>query len=522
MIDATRRQFIVGAAVTGAGLVGDLSSSIIQPAGAQGLKRVTIASAGPITGNWDPTSHTTIGQWNAEKHIFGHLIKTPVKTENPYEILPDLAVEWKIIDKFTIEYKLREGVKFHDGKEFGAEDVAATFKYASAKGRPAAPLYPGLSDVEIVNSNTVRVHTDKYGYPAAAFYYVTGFLPILSAKDIADPNVLQQRPNGTGPFAFVETKGDKTLMRAYDGYHEGRPKIDEISYDYVPSSNTRVLGLLNGEYQIIERIEPEQYASLESNKSVKVDRRLSLENKYVHFRCNKPPFDDVRVRLAACHAIDRIQILSVVGIGAQEVNAHISPLKFGYTDVPDYASYDPDKCQKLLADAGFPRGKGLPEIEYIVSIGFYPKTKEYGELITAMLQEQGFPVKLTVLEPATWEDRIYLRPDGSGAGHMVDVGWMTGSPEPDLALFPMWHSSGGFFTHFRDKDVDAVIEKEHNAGTPEERKAIIGKETLPALAAKMPSFALFASYYFHALSPKLQGVYFFPNGPIDLSKATFT
>lgn len=83
---------------------------------------------------------------------------------------------------------------------------------------------------------------------------------------------------------------------------------------------------------------------------------------------------------------------------------HISPVKIGYVDVPDDPEYDPEKCQALLAEAGYPGGQGLPELEYITSVGFYPKTREYGELIAAMLQEQGFPVKLTICAGLTRGD----------------------------------------------------------------------------------------------------------------------
>ena len=521
MMKTTRRNFVVGAGAAGVALTGGLAKPFVRRAMAQDSKRVVFASAGPITGNWDTTSHTTVGQWNAEKFVFGQLTKTPMRPENPGEILPDLAVEWTLLDPYTIEFKLREGVTFHNGAKFTAEDVKATFDYASQPSRPASSLYPGLSDVTVVDPYTVRVNTEKYGYPAAAFWYVVGFLPILSAADIADPNILQQRPNGTGAFAFVETNGDNTLLRAFDDYHDGRPTIDEVVYAYVPSSNTRVLGLLNGEYQIIERLEPEQYETLEGNSAVKVDAALSPENKYLHFRCNKPPFDDVRVRMAACHSIDRSMIMEIVGSAGQASSSYLSPIKFGYAEIPNYPEYNPEKAQQLLAEAGYPGGQGLPDLEYITSIGFYPKTKEYGELIAAMMQEQGFPVQLTVLEPAAWEDRIYRRSDGQGAGHMVDVGWMTGSPEPDLVLFPNWHSKAAMFTGYSDPELDAVLEKEHNATTPEDRARIIAEETLPMIASKVPSFSLFSAKYFHAMSPELDGVYFYPNGPIDLSKATF-
>lgn len=515
----TRREVFVAAAAAVSGL--GLSTPFMRRAAAQGGARtVVFASAGAVTGNWDPTSHTVVGQIDFEGFVFSHLTRCPMRPEKPDEILPDLATSWKLLDEHTLEYKLRRGVKFHDGKEFTAEDVKATMEYASKPSRPAASWYPGPVDVEVVDPYTVRLNTAKYGYPASAYWYVASFLPILSAKDVGNPSVLQKRPNGTGPFKYSATNGDRTTLQANPDYYDGRPKIDQVVYAYVPDANTRVLGLLNGQYQIIERLEPEQYATLSGNSKVAVQKSLSTENKYLHFRCNKKPFDDARLRLAACHAIDRSQILQLMGEAAQASNCHISPEKFGYTDIPGYPEFDPAKSQQLLADAGFPKGRGLPPLEYITSIGFYPKTKEYGELITAMLQEQGFQVNLTVLEPAAWEERIYRKADGQGQGHMCDVGWLTGSPEPDLVLRPNWYSKAALITGISDPALDAVLDKERNAADPNERKKILQTETLPMLAKLAPSLSLFSAVYFHAMSKDLQGVYFYPNGPIDLSKAT--
>ena len=142
---------------------------------------------GPVTGNWDPTSHTTLGQLSFESFIFSHLTRSPMQEGKADEIQPDLATSWKLIDPNTLEFVLRKGVKFHDGKEFNAEDVKATMQYASQSSRPAAAWYPGPVDVEIVDPYTVRLHTEKYGYPASAYWFVASFLPMMSAKDVADP-----------------------------------------------------------------------------------------------------------------------------------------------------------------------------------------------------------------------------------------------------------------------------------------------------------------------------------------------
>lgn len=498
-----------------AGILGGVSA----PALAQGKKSVVLASMGPVTGNWDPTSHTTLGQGNFEKFVFNALTRAPMSDAAPDALEPALAVSWKLIDKNTLEFKLREDVKFHDGKAFGAEDVKATLEYSSDPARPAASFCPGKVDVEIVDPFTVRLHTEKYNYPAATWMFISSVIPILSAKDVADPSILQKRPNGTNAFKYVETNGDKNIIHANDDFFGGRPKIDEVVYAYVPDANTRVLGLLNGQYHIAERLEPEQYSSLQSNANVVTRKGLTTENKYLHFRCNKPPFDDPRIRLAACHSIDRKQILELMGEAARESSCYISPMKFGFKDIEGYPDFNPDEAQRLLAEAGFPKGQGLPQLEYITSIGFYPKTKEYGELITAMLQEQGFNVQLTVLEPAAWEVAIYRKADGQGQGHMCDVGWMTPSPEPDLVLRPNWHSSAALITGIKDAEIDAALDKERNAANQEERLKILTEETFPTMAKKVPTFSLFSAISFHGASKSLQGAVYLPYGPIDLSKA---
>lgn len=514
----TRRQVLAGAgaalALGGLGLPFQVN--------AQGKKSVILASMGPVTGNWDPTSHTTLGQSNFEKMVFSHLTRAQMQEGKADLLEPDLATSWELIDEHTIEFKLREGVTFHDGKPFGAEDVKATYEYASDPKRPAASYYPGRVDVEIVDPLTVRLKTEKYGYPAATFWFVSSFLPILSANDVAKPEVLQQRPNGTNAFKYARTEGDRSYVEAFDGYYGGRPTIDEVVYAYVPDANTRLLGLMNGEYHIAERLEPEQYESLAGHASVDARKGLSTENKYLHFRCNKTPFDNELVRRAACHAIDREQILALMGEAAVASDCFVSPMKFGYTEIANYPKYDPAEAARLLEEAGFPGGAGLPQVEYITSVGFYPKTKEYGELIAAMMMEVGFDVQLTVLEPAAWEQAIYRGADGQGAGHMCDVGWMTGSPEPDLVLRSNWHSSAALINGVNDAEIDASLEKERSTLDPEERKKVLATETFPLIAAKVPSFSLFSAVNFHGAAKALTGAYYYPNGPIDLSKADLT
>lgn len=526
MSEASRRDFLKGAAAlgAGAGLMSINPNFFVSPAAAQEGKTLVFLSAENITGNWDTTAHTTLSQGNIQGFVMGYLTRTPMRVENPDEVIYELATSLKLIDPNTLEIKLREGIKFHDGKPFKAEDVKATFEYGSRPDRPAQ-WYPGPTETLTITTPddyTVIVDTSKGGYPAHLFMFLAAYLPILSANDVAGgpTGPLSQRLNGTGPFKFVGQKGNSTVMEANPDYFLGAPKIPGINFNFVGDSTTRMLSLMNGQATIVERLEPEQVATVQANEKIAISSVVSVENKYLWFRCSKPPFDNPLVRMAACHAIDREQILAVLGDAGYPSNNYVSPVKFAYVDLENYPKYDPEKCQALLAEAGFPKGEGLPELEYITSTGFYPKTKEYGEVLTAMLQEQGFPVTLSVLEVAAWNERLYDRP-GGGPGHMVDCGWSTGSPEPDLVLRTHFHSSSKRITGVVDAEIDASLDKERSAPTLEERKAILQTETMPLLAAKVPALSLFTSVMIHAMDKSLTGMFIYPDGSMDASKGVF-
>jgi peptide/nickel transport system substrate-binding protein len=523
MRQLTRRSLLNSTA--GGAAAAALPMPFIKPANAAGPRDVLVfASAEPVTGNWDPTSHTSLGQGNFESFVFGQLFRTPMHPDNPTEVVWELATSQTLIDPYTMEYKLRDGITFHNGAPFGAADVKASFEYATNPSRPVSALYPGAVEVEVVDRLTARLHTKKFNYPASAWQFTGAWAPIMSAADVANPNTLTQRPNGTGGFKFVEQKGNTSYLVAFDKFFRGQPKLARIEFTYIGDATTRILGLMSGNIDLLQRLEPEQFSTVQKNKNVTSWRTLSTENKYLHFRCNKPPFDNPLIRLAAAHAIDRSQVLELMDVAGGACNDYISKLKFGYEDVPGYPEYDADKCQALLSQAGYPGGKGLPPIEYITSTGFYPKTKEYGELIIALLQAQGFNAKLTVMETAAWDDVLYQRKGQMPAGNMIDCGWSTASPEPDMVLRAMFYGKagpvGGMINGANNKDIDAALDAERAATDPAKRKVLIGKAT-EVIASQVPSLSLFTSVNLNACKGTLTDLYVYPNGPMDATRAYF-
>lgn len=522
-----RRQFLRYSALAGAAVAVPRINTdfLFSAAHARDARPLVFLSAENITGNWDPMAHTTLSQFNIEGFVMGFLTRAPMTTENPDEVIYELATELTLLDPSRLQIKLREGVTFHDGKPFTSEDVKATFEYGSQPER-ARQVYPGPSDsfeVTTPDDHTVIVDTARGGYGAAMFIFLASYLPIMSATDIAGgPNgPLSQRPNGTGPFRFVEQRGNDTILAAFDDYHQGKPTVSGVNFSFVGDATTRMLSLMNGQADVIERLEPEQVGTLENQPDIKLNRVISVENKYLWFRCSKPPFNDWRVRMAACHAIDRDLILEIMGSAGHPSACFISPIKFGYIDLENYPEYNPEECQRLLAEAGFPGGEGLPPLEYITSTGFYPKTKEYGEVITFMLQEQGFPVTLNVMEVAAWNERLYDRP-GGGPGNMIDCGWTSASPEPDLVLRTHFHSSSRRICGIEDPEIDAALDAERNATSLEARRESLQTNLLPLLADKVPALSLFTSVLIHGIRAELDGLIIYPDGTMDATQAAFT
>lgn len=468
------------------------------------------------TGNWDPAANTTLANINCEFLTFDYLM-TYAMTPGTDMTKPtfSLAESMKVVDPFTVEFSLRKGVKFHDGTEMTADDVKASMEHYS-KPKVARSFYAGPLQCTVKGKNTVLINSQAAGMPIRTFLFMQDFSPILRAQDVVDGKILQTRMNGTGPFRFVGQEKSGVVFEASPHYWGPKPQIKRIVVRHVPDGNARVLALLSGEAELIERLEPEQYLSLKGKAGFATSKVPSVENKFLHFRCNRKPFDDWRVRRAAAAAIDRNAILGIAGEAGYAADSVLPPMKLGYVPQPSYGKFDPAECQRLLAEAGYPNGKGLPDLEYITSTGFYPKAKEYCEAIAAMLQAQGFPVKLTVMEVAAWNDRYY----NVNAGHMIDGGWAPATPEPNVQLMLMYYSKAGLVTGINDPELDKVLVKQQTSQTLDARTTILQREVLPLIAEKMPNLVLFNSNALHAMSSRLKGLVVTPSVQVDFTRAS--
>ena len=349
------RGALVGAGAFGFGRVNP--EFLYNSAFAAENRPVRFLGAEALTGNWDPTTHTNLGQLIVEGFVFGYLTRAPMRPEKPDELIFELAESLTPIDSYTMEVKLRKGIKFHNGEPFTSADVKATYEYGCQPDRPAQ-WYPGQVKIDIVDDHTCHINTKEYGYPGALYYYLSSFLPIMSAKDVANKSAALRAHERHRAVQICRAEGRYDGSGRQPDFFMGAPKIPGVDYHFVGDTTTRTLSLLNGEADIIERLEAEQVETIAKDARFDIHKALSVENKYLFFRCSKKPFDDPRIRLAACHSIDRKQVLECLACPATFSKAHISPVKFGYAEVADYPEYDPDKAQALLAEAGFPERRG--------------------------------------------------------------------------------------------------------------------------------------------------------------------
>ena len=327
------------------------------------------------------------------------------------EYLPNLATAWEWIDDTTLEVQLREGVTFHDGEPFDADDVVYTIEWVADEANGANPQrnVSWLAGAEKIDATTVRLLLDE-PFPAA-LEYLAGPVVMLPNEyyEKVGPVEFGRAPIGTGPYRVTQVEpGKRFELERREGYHEdspkGEPSIGSIVIRTLPDRNTQIAELLSGGIDWLWRISPDQAERLDSMGRFTVERADSMRINWMTFdvsgRSGENPFQDVRVREAVAHAIDRESILdNVVGEPAQIVNAACYPTQFGCSDEGTRRfDYDPDRARQLLAEAGYPDGFETPMYAY--------RERDQAESIIGYLSAVGIRPSLQFMKYAALLDEV--------------------------------------------------------------------------------------------------------------------
>ncbi len=411
------------------------------PAVAQPTLRIAVEA--DITST-DPHYHNLAPNKAVSAHFFDPLILQ----DEQQRLVPGLAVSWRAIDDTTWEFKLREGVTWHDGSPFTAEDVA--FTIWRAPNVPNSPSSFGLYIRQIAETTVVDAHTIRFRtqgvFPLMPVYLSTfGIVSRRHGEAAATADYNTGRAMiGTGPYRFgTWLQGDRLTMERNPAYWTGAQPWAGVTMRFMRSPASRVAALLSGDVDLIDALPTSDIGRVERDPRTQVSRTVSNRNMYVlvdHLdrlspfvtdRQGRPldrnPFRDVRVRQAISLAVNREAIVTRVMDGAAEATGQLMPRGwFGWTPSLPPPAYDPEGARRLLAEAGYPAGFNLT---IHCSNNRYVNDERICQALGQMLTRVGIQTTVQALPFATWITAA-SRQDYS----MIFGGWGIDTAEPSSPL----------------------------------------------------------------------------------------
>ena len=475
-----------------AGCSSDGSSGNNSSSGEGGAAKdsITIATMGE-TPSLSPTEHNAVAGDYMNLLTYNKLFKREMDM-NP---VPDLVDSYENISDTEWQFKIKQGVKFHDGSEMTVEDVKASLEWA--QGFAEVNLYnKDIVSVDIVDETTVKITTDG---PDAMLldnlcHHGNSIVP---KKLIDEGHDFNTEPIGTGPYKLVEwNRGDSLVFEAFEDYFGGAPAIKHMTWKIIPEGSSRTIALEAGEVDFIVEVENMDADRLRENPDVEVIEYENTSVNWLMLNNEKPGLDNENVRHAINTAIDKESVITVALNGMGKPALSQMPMNFAGATEENADTYDAAKAQEWLDQSGVdPSTISLP------IICSDDTKKRAGEVIQANLKEIGINATIENMDLAT-----YLSATAEG-DYTAAIGGYTSSSLLGYVV-GVYHSSSinaSNKTRLNNAEVDALIDKAKTTLNEEERIATL--EELSALLNSICSQApLYQPTTLRAYNSKLQGV----------------
>ncbi len=446
-----------------AGLVAGLAMVWGAAAAAPPQGQVVIAQGVDPT-TLDPHWHEETPAYNVLLNIYDTLLFR----DRDEKIIPWLAKSWKIVNPTTWEFKLRRGVRFHDGEEFDAGAAKWSLdrlRDPELKNRQAGN-FRLVTSVDVVDRFTVRITTSKPFATLPNQLALRGAIMAPRHFRGKDRAFADRNPVGTGAYRFVRWNRDEELvLEANENWWGGAPAVKRLVFRPIPEHAVRVAALQAGEVDIAVNIPPHLVGEIDRHPKLFVSKAPSVRTIFIPIythqfdAANKPgapvegPTADRRVRQAIIAAVNPDEIIRTVLEGqATRTSTPLTSKHFGFDRSIRPAKPDPERAGKLLADAGFPNGIDLtlnsPD-------GRYLKDKEVAEAVAGQLTRAGLRTRVRTWEWTTYLNQlVYVHK----AKPMYLIGWGNTTWDADGTLFPMWRS-GNPLANYHNPEFDVLIDE---------------------------------------------------------------
>jgi peptide/nickel transport system substrate-binding protein len=436
-----------------------------------------------------------------------------IQYDENMNIQPDLAESWTVSpDGLTYDFKLRQGVTFHNGRTMTPDDVVYSLNRVKDPngGSPRSYLLEDVKSIDAPDPSSVRITMNK---PFAALLsHLDTSLAIIPKEVVQQNGDLSKVMVGTGPFKFVEfVPNTHAKLARNENYHEqGLPYLDALTWLPIPDDSTRTANIQTSTVDFADQIAQKDITSLQSQSGVQLAHGASTLHDYLMLNTTRKPFSDVRVRQAIAYTIDRKLMTDTIlfGFGTPMDGGIIPSWHWAYADLHMYAKPDIAKAKQLMSDAGYPNG-------FQVTVGAgsnYQAQVQEAEMLKDQLKQIGIDVTPNPTEWGTYIDTVVTKKDFDAA----IIGWI-GAVDPDDWTYSRFHTGEKWnTTGYSNSQVDQSLEQ-GRAITDQAKRKPLYNQADQTIVTEAPFVFFFLYDQYEALRNYVRGYAHMANN----SKNTF-